>query len=640
MKETSFIEQNKKKWHKFQQLAANDSADPEELSDLYSDITDDLSYAQTFYGKRTVRVYLNQLAQSIHNLVHQERSESLRKLFTVWKTSIPLEIYRSRKNMQFALVLSLIWIFVGWITTVENPDFAKVVLSDYYIDITNENIAKGNPLDIYQSHSQLEMFIDITLNNIKVAFLSFIFGIVFGIGTHIMLMQNAVMVGTFQSFFYVKGYFLVSFLTIWIHGAFEISSLVIAGGAGITLGNGLLFPKSYTRLQSLQFAAKRGLKIMMSLIPFFIVAGFLESYVTHNYTLLSEWSKWVLICFCFAIIIFYFVIYPIIVARRNPHLVHENDPPIKNFKNTFSLVKMRTFGELFSESFSYYRVHIGKIFKANLLFSGPIIITMLIFQDSLRYEDLLAQHEYDWSYQLNLITGTDFRYTSDYLIIFGWSIVAAQLITTSCYGFVYQNEPFSWKKMIRFNYTKLPLVYLSGLLFFAIIFLVPWYYYFVLFFVVPLFVLGLVTPALGENSIGGRLGDGFKFSTRSYATSLLTLLLLSFIIFLFAQLIAGVFSYQVVGWMKDPWLPDLLDILSKFVSYVSRHYTDDFMVPGNITRQIVYVLFILFTMPLFVIMLGFTYYTVREQETAYGLKKEFTKFGKRRRHQETKIDFD
>lgn len=640
MKETSFIEQNKKKWHKFQQLAANEAADPEELSDLYTDITDDLSYAQTFYSKRTVRVYLNQLAQGIHNLVHQERSESLRKLFTVWKTSIPLELYRSRKNLQFAFILSCIWIFIGCITTINNPDFAKVVLSDQYVSVTNEFIAKGNPLDIYQSQSQLEMFIDITLNNIQVAFRCFIFGIAFGIGTHIMLMQNAVMVGVFQTYFYTKGVFLVAFLTIWIHGAFEISSIVIAGGAGITLGNGLLFPGSYTRMQSLQFAAKRGLKIMMSLIPFFIVAGFLESYVTHNYAVLSEWSKWVLIFFCFAIIVFYFILYPIIVARRNPHLVYENEPPIKNFKSTFSLVRMRTFGELFAESFSFYRVHIGKIIKANLLFSGPIIIAVLILQDTLRYTDLTAQHTYDWSYQLNLITGTDFLLKTDWIAIFGWSIVAAQLITTTCYGFVHQHEPFTWKKMIRFNYSRLPLVYVGSLLFFAIIFLVPWYYYTILFFIAPLFVLTCVTPALGEESFFRRLGNGFKFSMQSYGTLLLTFLLYSFIIFLFAQLIAGVFSYEDDYFVREPALPDLLDVLAKFVSYIARHYTDNFIVPGNIVRQIVYILFILFTMPLFVIMLGFVFYTVREKETAFGLKKEFEKFGKRKRTQETKIDFD
>jgi hypothetical protein len=58
MKETSFIQQNKDKWKRFEKLYESNSQDPEELSNLYMDMTDDLSYAQTFYKRRTVRVYV------------------------------------------------------------------------------------------------------------------------------------------------------------------------------------------------------------------------------------------------------------------------------------------------------------------------------------------------------------------------------------------------------------------------------------------------------------------------------------------------------------------------------------------------------------------------------------------------------
>ena len=79
---TDFIEQNKKKWNRFEQLYESKSNDPEELSELYMDITDDLSYSQTFYSKRTVRVYLNQLAQKVYTGVHKQKGESLKKFIT------------------------------------------------------------------------------------------------------------------------------------------------------------------------------------------------------------------------------------------------------------------------------------------------------------------------------------------------------------------------------------------------------------------------------------------------------------------------------------------------------------------------------------------------------------------------------
>ena len=65
MKETTFIENNKEKWVEFERLSEKNSTDPDKLSDLFIELTEDLSYAKTFYPKRSVRVYLNYLAQKV-----------------------------------------------------------------------------------------------------------------------------------------------------------------------------------------------------------------------------------------------------------------------------------------------------------------------------------------------------------------------------------------------------------------------------------------------------------------------------------------------------------------------------------------------------------------------------------------------
>lgn len=640
MKETSFIEQNKEKWKRFQTLAANDAANPEELADLYSDITDDLSYAQTFYNRRTVRVYLNQIAQGIHNLVHKERSESLKKLFTVWRVSLPLEIYRSRKSLLFAFFVFIFWSLVGAITTHVNPDFPRMILGDGYVEMTLKNIQKGDPLGVYHDENQWAMFFNITLNNIRVSFLTFIFGVFFTIGTHIFIFNNSIMLGAFQYFFHLKGLLITSFLGIWIHGAFEISSIVIAGGAGITLGNGLLFPGSYTRLQGLQLSAKRGLKIMMSLIPFLIMAGFLESFVTHNYQKLAEWSKWTIILVSFAIIIFYYIIYPIIVARKYPELLNEQHVPNKSFSNTFDLTKLRTFGQLFSDSFSYYRVHIGKIIRFNFLITVPILVALIIFQDVSNYKYLTHQHEYDWSAQLAIMMGTDLKSGQDLLVLFGWSIALSILATSVLFGFVHQEKKYKVLEMFPFVFKKLPAVWSGMFLLFGILFFVPWYWLMLLLFAAPFVFLGGASMALGSGTFGSKWGNSFRYGGKAYGTTLLSIIVFCIVLFLFAQPIAFVGSYQLVGWMDEPVYPDLLDRLASFVKNVSRYYMDDFLVPASITRQIVYLLFLLFMLPFFGIIMGFIFFDQQEKETAMGLRKQFENFGKRKRNQESDIDFE
>ena len=176
LKETSFIKQNKEKWEKFEKLYESQSHDPEELSDLYMDITEDLSYAQTFYKRRTVRVYLNGLAQRVYTGVHKQKSDSRGKLWTVWTKSLPLEIYRSRKNLLFALITFLIYAAIGAFNTHIEPNFLSSVVGEGYVQRTLDNIANGNPLAVYQQDDQLGMFLNITTNNLKVAFLTFFAG--------------------------------------------------------------------------------------------------------------------------------------------------------------------------------------------------------------------------------------------------------------------------------------------------------------------------------------------------------------------------------------------------------------------------------------------------------------------------------
>jgi hypothetical protein len=122
--------------------------------------------------------------------------------------------------------------------------------------------------------------------------------------------------------------------------------------------------------------------------------------------------------------------------------------------------------------------------------------------------------------------------------------------------------------------------------------------------------------------------------------TLLALSLFSIILFLFAQPIAFVRSVHAGPMLDEPITPDLLDILADFVKNVSRNYMSDFVLPANIVRQLVYVLFMLFMLPFFVIVSGFIYFDQREKEQAIGLRKSFESFGKRKRTQETAVDFE
>ncbi|MGL6267503.1 MAG: stage II sporulation protein M, partial [Chitinophagaceae bacterium] len=81
------------------------------------------------------------------------------------------------------------------------------------------------------------------------------------------------------------------------------------GAAGLILGNGILFPKTFTRIQSVIRAAKDGVKIIIGLLPVFLMAAFFEGFITRH-TDMPVWMSGFILLASLAFIIFYFVIYP------------------------------------------------------------------------------------------------------------------------------------------------------------------------------------------------------------------------------------------------------------------------------------------------------------------------------------------
>jgi uncharacterized membrane protein SpoIIM required for sporulation len=310
MRESAFVKANISKWEEFERLiATNAKKDPDQLGDLFIQLTDDLSYAKTHYRKSDITIYLNNLATKVHQSIYRNKKESKNRFISFWKYELPEIFYEHRKQFLYAFLIFGLSVAIGAFSAANEDSFVRLILGDAYINMTLENIDSGEPMGVYGSMAQIDMFFAITFNNIRVSFLVFAAGIVLSIGSGILLFKNGIMLGSFQYFFFTKGLLLQSVLTIWIHGTIEIASIIIAGGAGILVGNSFLFPGTYSRLESLKMGASKGMKVIVGLIPLFIIAGFLESYVTRLFGM-PDILKALIILASLVSIIFYVIIYP------------------------------------------------------------------------------------------------------------------------------------------------------------------------------------------------------------------------------------------------------------------------------------------------------------------------------------------
>jgi len=316
MREAAFVKQNKDKWLTFESVLTNNKLiSPDELSSLYIEITDHLSYANTFYPNSNTEAYLNGLASTAHQKIYKTKKESKNRLITFFTHEFPLLFVKHHRELLVAFLVFSLFVVIGAFSAANEGDFVRSFLGDGYVNMTMENIEKGDPMGVYKEQGEFNMFLGITLNNIKVALYAFGYGILLGIGSLFIMMQNGVMLGSFQYLFYEQGLLWESARTIWIHGTIEIAVIIIAGSSGLVLGNGMLFPGTYTRLESFIRGVKNGLKILVSTIPFFIIAGFLEGFVTRH-TEMPDWLAILIISSSLGLIIFYYVIYPIHLQKK------------------------------------------------------------------------------------------------------------------------------------------------------------------------------------------------------------------------------------------------------------------------------------------------------------------------------------
>ncbi len=344
MTEDLFSRTRRESWEEFERLVSTErrgDLNPDELADLFVELTDDLAYARTFFPGSDTERFLNQVTGRAHQALYRRRRESRDRFRRFWTYDVPVQLYNARKELLFSLILFAVAMLIGIVSTSNDPDFARSFFGDAYINTTLDNIANDDPMGIYGMSDQWSMFFRITFNNILVSLYAFILGALFGVGTFALLVKNGVMLGTFHTFLHQEGQLLTSLLAVYIHGTIEISSIVVAGAAGFAMGKGLLFPGTYSRSVAFRRGAIRGVTIVIGLLPFFVVAGFLESFVTRYYYI-SEALNGLIILLSLSLIVWYFILWPQRVAGKaglravdRHDLEHDgSDPAVRSIQPT------------------------------------------------------------------------------------------------------------------------------------------------------------------------------------------------------------------------------------------------------------------------------------------------------------------
>jgi uncharacterized membrane protein SpoIIM required for sporulation len=321
MREAVFIKQNTTKWKDY---ANNPTTDPDELAERFIIISDDLAYAKTFYPTSKTTLYLNKLAAGFHQDIYKNKKESANRIFLFWRTELPMLFKKHHTQLLYSFLFFMTFFFIGILSAMYDDTFVALILGDGYVSMTEANIAKGDPFGVYKSHGSYSMFFYIAKNNLYVTVVNFVSGIFCALGTLYVLLSNGLMLGAFEYLFISRGLGIQSTLVIWIHGTLEISTIIIAGCAGLVLGKSILFPKTFSRLESVKQGAKDGMKIILGIAPIVVLAAIFESFVTRH-TEMPVWLSISILSGSFIFIVWYVIVYPIYLHRNTISLTQTNE---------------------------------------------------------------------------------------------------------------------------------------------------------------------------------------------------------------------------------------------------------------------------------------------------------------------------
>jgi len=128
------------------------------------------------------------------------------------------------------------------------------------------------------SGSDWQMFGHYIMNNISIGLRTFASGLLAGVGTIAVLVFNGVFFGAVAGHLHVAGYGDPFWRFVAGHAPFELTAIVIAGGAGLRLGLDLIAPGQRRRGDALIEGGLIGARLCLGVAFMLLVAAFIEAF--------------------------------------------------------------------------------------------------------------------------------------------------------------------------------------------------------------------------------------------------------------------------------------------------------------------------------------------------------------------------
>lgn len=221
---------------------------------------------------------LQRLVQQGHLVLYRPPAPRWHRVASFLVAGFPRLVRSQWRCMLAATVLFYVPALVMLVLMQMRPELAHTVFNSAQLAQFEKMYDPSNPHIGRSSGTNLQMFGFYVMNNVSIAFRTFASGLVFGVGALYVLGANGVIIGGVAGHLTAIGYGGPFWRFVVGHSPFELSALVIAGGAGLQLGLTLLAPGRRRRGPALVAAGWIGAQLALGAFAMLLVAAFIEAY--------------------------------------------------------------------------------------------------------------------------------------------------------------------------------------------------------------------------------------------------------------------------------------------------------------------------------------------------------------------------
>lgn len=263
---------------------------------LYQRASADLAKLQTFASEPETCGRLESLVARAYSEIHEARQQSRRFRPAHWLlNTFPATFQRHIRAFWLSVFITLAGAAFGGGAVLIDNDAKEALLPFSHLlgdpahRVAKEEAAKEDRLAGKKATFSSELMV----NNIRVSIIAFAFGMTCGAGTILVLFYNGVILGAVVADYLAAGQ--GTFLAGWLlpHGSIEIPAILIAGQAGLLLGNALIGQGSRLPLSARLRELGPSLFTLIGGVSLMLVwAGFVEAFVSqYHQPVLPYWIK-------------------------------------------------------------------------------------------------------------------------------------------------------------------------------------------------------------------------------------------------------------------------------------------------------------------------------------------------------------